>query len=261
MFTAMWWSVWWGWFAVWLAAVASLLALLLLGWWEVRRSRRPAGLDVTARICVYLDDRAIMDLYRMGRYTEALTQEVERTTRKTRGLTADISLPPTGAFSGSREKAEERISRYVQTHAPIDVIGVLVKAMERVDGIVHANLTALTVRDNGALARSLAAGGHSAPRAPRARLRDVEDYVLLRGRFRTVGRTPDTPEGATVFLAAYGNPEDPSQAAAVRVTCVTAGLSEAESRRRAFFGHCLGMVEDWNADEGVLEVHPIAIFQ
>ncbi|MEV6979564.1 hypothetical protein [Kitasatospora sp. NPDC093806] len=253
-----WWSVFWFDMTVWLLALGSLVALFVIAGQERRRARRTAGLDVTTKACVYLDDKGVMDLYRMGRYSEALTQEVER--RISRSVRAGGELPGTPVGLGA-DAAEERINRYVQTHAPIDVIGVIVKTLERGDGIVHANLRAGSVRKNRALQRWLEALEESGSRPSGVRLSEAEDYVLIRGQFRAVEPAPGTPAGTTVFLAPYADPEDLSRMGQVRITCATAGLAGGEDHRQTIASHCLGTVDGWNAAERLLEVHAIALFR
>ncbi|MDT3400094.1 hypothetical protein RKE29_26290 [Streptomyces sp. B1866] len=239
--------------------MASAVALAALGVREWRRRGAPANGSLTGSLCFYLHNEAVMDLYRMGRYTEALTQQVER---KTSGSTeARVESAVAGARAGvGRQRGEEKVSKYVSESSPIDVIGILVSALEDEDAIVYVNLVTGTVRHNGALARTLTATGRSVSQARDLRLRDVEDYVLLRARFRLAAHDPHRGPDETVFHAPYGNPEDPEDGPRVRVTCATEGLRNADVRRGTFSARCLGKVEDWNAEEGVLEVRAIAIF-
>ncbi|MFE6748392.1 hypothetical protein ACFVGM_21260 [Kitasatospora purpeofusca] len=242
----------------WLVAFGSLLGLLVLAGRELRRTRPPAGVDVTTKACVHLDDKAVMDIYRMGRYTAALTQEVEQ--RITRNLHFGGELPGTTVGIGT-EAAEERISRYVRSDAPIDVIGVIIKALDDRDGIIHANLLTGTVRKNRALARSLDAVEESGPRTPGVRLSQAEAYVLLRGKFQAVGPAAGTADGNLVFMARYTLPGDLSRTGRVRVTCTRPGLSDSEAGAQTRAGYCLGTVHGWDAAEAVLEVHAIAVFR
>ncbi|MFJ8046321.1 hypothetical protein ACIRBX_38015 [Kitasatospora sp. NPDC096147] len=260
MFSEMWSDVWWPWSLLWLLTAASLLALPVAGGLELRRRRRRSGLDLTARICVYLDHEAVMNLYRVGRYTEALTQQVEERTSGGRRFGADAPLPLGAVLSAGLERGEERVRSYVREQRPMDVIGVLVEALERVDGIVHADLGGLSVRENPALVRSFAPAGRWFGKGPaEVRLSEVDAYVLLRGTFRMVDPVP-VPGGSTVFLASYGPVAEPWPAAVVRVGCATAGLSGDPDHHRTFTGYCLGMVKEWNGAAGVLEVRAVAIF-
>ncbi|WP_405805209.1 hypothetical protein OG729_08155 [Streptomyces sp. NBC_00210] len=52
----------------------------------------------------------------------------------------------------------------------------------------------------------------------------------------------------------------PARSARVRVTCATEGLRN-QVPQRAFSARCLGKVQDWNAEDAVLEVQAMAIFR
>ncbi|MFF8837312.1 hypothetical protein [Streptomyces sp. NPDC015130] len=120
---------------------------------------------------------------------------------------------------------------------------------DRLRGFVAGHAPA--VDSSGGLASAYARGT--------VRLRDVGDFVLIRGRFRTTGE--DSADGpSTVFLAPYGDPADPSHGPRVRVTCATEGL-RAQVPQGTFSARCLDRVQEWNAAEGVLEVQAMAIFR
>ncbi|WP_327673434.1 hypothetical protein [Kitasatospora sp. NBC_00458] len=260
MFTKLWWSEWWHWLVLWSVAAGSLLFLAGHVGREALRSRRLTGPAVTDGICLYLDERGITDQYQTGRHSAALTQEVERRTSKTTG--AAVQVPGSGVEAHGAT-AEELVTRYVETHQPIEVIGVLVKVLEKDNGIVHANLKTGTVRNNAALARLLGGTGQYDPHTAVVLLSDAEDYVLLKGRFRTAHRTSTAPGGTTVFLASYGPATAATTAAApaahVRVVCDNAGLRTHDPSTE-FSGSCLGKVKSWNGEDGVLEVRAVAIF-
>ncbi|MFB6889300.1 hypothetical protein ACFCX4_08305 [Kitasatospora sp. NPDC056327] len=251
VFDDQWWSVFWPEMTTWVVALGLLLALLVIA---LREQRKPPGVDVITKACVYLDDRAVMDIYRMGRYTAALTQEVERRIR--RGAEANIT-----AFSAVAgvSMSEERIHRYVQVDGPIDVIGVIIKALDGRDGIIQADLRQGTVRKNRALARSKERTEEHGTGPALFRLSDAEDYVLLRGRFVAAEPSPDTAPGGTVFLAGYPGIADAP--ARIRVTCTSPGLSDIQPRAQTHAGYCLGTIQGWNPDTGTLDVHAIAVFR
>ncbi|WP_344175399.1 hypothetical protein [Streptomyces albidochromogenes] len=135
---------------------------------------------------------------------------------------------------------------------------MVMDVLEERNVIVHVDLPGGTIRRNAALARALADRPPAAGSGPQTtvRLRDIDDFVLIRGRFRKISETPES----TVFLAPYGDHEDPSRGARVRVTCATEGLRN-EVPRGTFSARCLGKVQDWNAEDGVLEVQAMAIFR
>ena len=66
--------------------------------------------------------------------------------------------------------------------------------------------------------------------------------------------------GRPVFLAPYGDPDDPARSARIRVTCATDGLRN-QVPQRTFSARCLGKVQDWNAEDAVPEVQAMAIFR
>nr|WSW41906.1 substrate-binding and VWA domain-containing protein [Streptomyces sp. NBC_01001] len=77
---------------------------------------------------------------------------------------------------------------------------------------------------------------------------------------RTPRSSAATRAGSTVFLAPYGDPADPSRGPRVRITCATEGLRN-QVPRGTFLARCLGKVQEWNPEEGVLEVQAMAIFR
>ncbi|MFC9429422.1 hypothetical protein [Streptomyces sp. NPDC056987] len=256
---AMWWSVWWPWALVWTATAVSLIIVAVLLVVVVRRYRRRLGQSSgkpTEGICFYLHDSAIMDLYQMGRYEKALEREVEHRISGSTDGSLRARIFGVGV-SGGRNVSREEISTYIESAKPIAVIGIIVDTLERADAIVHGDLRTRTITWNQALARTLdTIDRPGAGAEERVRLRDIEDFVSIRGRFRRAAQTPSR----TVFLAPYGDPEDPSQGPQVRVTCATDGLRNDDSNEGTFPARCLGKVRDWNPGTGELTVEAIAIF-
>lgn len=256
MFTEEWWSVWWPWMLLWLATAIVAVVLLLsvtLAWFT--RGRRGPDRNLTFSICFYLHDRSVMDHYQMRGYAAALRKEVEqRTSDATDG---SIRAKVFGVSAGAgRKDNSEIVSRYLEVAEPISVIGVIMDVLEAKDVIVHVDLVNQSVRRNAALTNALATLGGSGSSPGAVRLRDIEDFVLIRGRFRKISESPDS----TVLLAPYGDPDDPAQGPRVRVTCATEGLRN-EVPGGAFSARCLGKVQDWNAREAILEVQAMAIFR
>ncbi|MFB6893009.1 hypothetical protein ACFCX4_27280 [Kitasatospora sp. NPDC056327] len=282
MFSRLWFGQWWPMLLLWATAVASLLHLARCALLELR-DKRLTGLDLTQGICVYLDESAITDQFQMGRHAAALTQEVQH--RITRGGSAQVDVPGLPAGFGV-ERAEEMITHYVQTRTPVEVIGVLLKIIERDHGIIRANLKNGTVRRSPALVKLLGELGRADPMPRSTQLSHAEDYVLVKGRFRLAARTSDTPSGFTVFLAPYGGTAAPGTpgtdapgasgtsgtgltgaagtsggpAAHVRLVCANPGLRKNWPTGE-FSGSCLGKIRGWNGEDGALDVHPVAIFQ
>ncbi|MFJ3876474.1 hypothetical protein ACIPW5_03325 [Streptomyces sp. NPDC090077] len=249
-----WWGVWWPWMLVWLLTAGGALTLLVLAVSWFTGGRRSAGRDLTYSICFYLHEKSVMDHYQMRGYAAALRREVEQRTSDSKDGTIRTKVFGVGADAGRRENREV-VSRYLEVAEPISVIGLVMDVLEEKDVIVHVDLVTRTVLRNKALAKALAAAPGPG-RARDVRLRDIEDFVLVRGRFRRIGDTPD----GTVFLAPYGDPEDPARGPRVRVTCATEGLRN-EVPRGPFSARCLGKVQDWNAEDAVLEVQAMAIFR
>ncbi|WP_327387907.1 hypothetical protein [Streptomyces sp. NBC_01207] len=255
-----WWGVWWPWMLVWLLTAGGVLTLVVLAVSWFTGVGRSAGQNLTYSICFYLHEKSVMDHYQMRGYAAALRREVEQRTSDSKDGTIRTKVFGVGADAGRRENREV-VSRYLEVAEPISVIGLVMDVLEEKDVIVHVDLVNQTVLRNKALTKALTAAPEVRPARPGPanrdiRLRDIEDFVLIRGRFRKIG---DTPEG-TVFLAPYGDPEDPARGPRVRVTCATEGLRN-EVPRGPFSARCLGKVQDWNAEEAVLEVQAMAIFR
>ncbi|MEV6396233.1 hypothetical protein AB0M39_15895 [Streptomyces sp. NPDC051907] len=250
-----WWGVWWPWLLLWLSTALGLVALVASAIAWLVRGRGGEGRDLTYSICFYLHDRSVMDHYQMRGYAAALRKEVEQRTSDGRDGNIRASVLGLSAGGGRRDNSEV-VSKYLEVAEPISVIGTIMHVLEEEDVIVHADLVNQTVRRNVALAAGLASlGGTRSARDP-VRLRDIEDFVLIRGRFRKISESPES----TVFLAPYGDPDGAGETPRVRVTCATEGLRN-EVPRGAFSARCLGKVQDWNADEAVLEVQAMAIFR
>ncbi|MFF8957605.1 hypothetical protein [Streptomyces sp. NPDC014894] len=256
VWTEEWWSVWWPWMLVWLLTAAGALTLLtapvlLL----LARRRRGRDRNLTYSICFYLHDRSVMDHYQMRNYTAALRKEVEQRTSDSADGTIRATVFGVSAGGGKRDN-KEIVSKYLEVAEPISVIGVIMDVLEAKDVIVHVDLVNQTVRRNAALAGALSLRGGPGPAPQDVRLRDIEDFVLIRGRFRKISESPDS----TVLIAPYGDPDDPARGPRVRLVCVTEGLRN-EVPDGAFSARCLGKVQDWNAPEQILEIQAMAIFR
>ncbi|MEU1890284.1 hypothetical protein [Streptomyces pristinaespiralis] len=257
VFSEMWWSVWWPWMLLWLLTAAGAGVLLVLAVARLAGGRRGGARNLTYSICFYLHDRSVMDHYQMRGYAAALRREVEQRTSDSKDGTIRATVFGLSAGGGRRDNSEI-VSKYMEVAEPISVIGIIMDVLEENDVIVHVDLAGGTVRRNAALTRALAnrPGGEGRSSQQDVRLRDIEDFVLIRGRFRKISRSDES----TVLLAPYGDPDDPSQGPRVRVTCATEGLRN-EVPSGTFSARCLGKVQDWNAEEAVLEVQAMAIFR
>ncbi|MFJ2262703.1 hypothetical protein ACIOKD_31100 [Streptomyces sp. NPDC087844] len=257
---AQWWGVWWAWMTVWLVTAAGLVtlgAVLVRHVRERGRGRRSVGQRSAYSVCFYLDEKAVMDLYRIGNYSAALEQAVEHRTNVNTSVGLWGRLLP-WTVKASRDVTQEKFSSYVAKSEPISVIGMLLDAFERADVIVHADLRTGDVTPNRALAEAL---GPDAGRGGVA-LSDIEEFVSVRGRFLVEpgsepGAESETAEGI-VLRAPYG---DPGQPAHVRVTCAAGGLRNERLNGGTFQARCLGKMTGWREDTREVTLEAIAIFR
>ena len=191
-----------------------------------------------------------MDLYQSGGYGDALRREVEERIGTTSDGQFALKVHDVGV-GGTRGRAREVVSRYISTAEPIAVIGVLLKALESVDGVVHVDLHDRTVLRGNALEHA------GRQRGGTVRLRDIDAYVSVRGMFRLAGRTDTT----AVLLACFGDPDDPAEGPQVRVECHNDGLRHTHIPDDPFHARCLGRVQAWRAREAEWVIRPVAIFQ
>lgn len=254
VFDAGWRAVWWPWLLAWAATAVLLVATVVIV--IVHRRRDVAATARRHQISFYLDENSVMDLYRQygGKYKAALRQEVQERISSSREIELTADLAPLQA-GGKRGVNSEVFRTYIEKAEPITVVTIIVDVLEHAGDIVHVNLPKREVTAGEALDKAL----HADLERPTAgvRLRDLEAFVSIQGRFRATHRT-DT---ATTFDAPYGDPDDPTDGPQVRLICAASGLRGAEVPAGPFRARCLGRVEDWNPDSGRLIVHPIAIFR
>ncbi|MEU6031029.1 hypothetical protein ABZ825_29110 [Streptomyces tauricus] len=254
---AQWWGVWWPWMTVWLVTAAGLVtlgAVLVRHVRERRRGRRSVGQRSAYSVCFYLDEKAVMDLYRIGNYSAALEQAVEHRTNVNTSVGLWGKLLP-WTVKANRDVTQEKFSSYVAKSEPISVIGMLLDAFERADVIVHADLRTGDVIPNRALAEALGPGADLGGVA----LSDIEEFVSLRGRFLV---EPETDAGSAqeiVLRAPYG--DDPERPAHVRVTCAAGGLRNERFNNVSFQARCLGKMTGWHPDTREVTLEAIAIFR
>ncbi|MBP2334665.1 hypothetical protein [Saccharothrix coeruleofusca] len=247
----LWWSVWWPWAAVWLTTALALVvaAVVLVLAWRARHRYAPRA-EVPG-LTLYLDEKAVMDLYQVGGYGDAMAKEVVDRV----GVTKDGKIALKGldmGLEGARASGREVVKTYIENYEPIAVVGLLLDALESGDGVVHVDLRDRTVRGTPALVRAL---GEESART--ARLRRIDTYVSVRGVFRVA----EEGSGTTVLLAPFGDPDDPEEGPQVRVECQSAGLRDDVVPDGVFNARCLGKVQSWKARDGELVIRPIAVFQ
>ena len=250
---ALWWSVWWPWAVVWLVTALAIAVAAGVGLWAWRSRRRFAASREVPGLTIYLHEKSVMDLYQVGRYGDAMTKEVVDRV----GVTKDGKIALKGldlGVEGARTSGREVVKTYIEQYEPIAVVGVLLDALESAAGVVHVDLRDLTVRRNTALEQHLEQ--HSAP-ADVVRLRRIDSYVSVKGVFRVAS----DDDGTTVFLAPFGDPDDPEAGPQVRVECYNGGLRDDVVPEGGFRAQCLGRVQAWKADSRELVIRPIAMFQ
>ncbi|MFF8406502.1 hypothetical protein ACF06P_33330 [Streptomyces sp. NPDC015684] len=252
-----WWSAWWGAMAWWLAALAGLLVLL---GYAVRREvvRRREGPGDPSYLPLYLDNDAVMGLFKLGNYRTALRKEVEERRIRNAGFLAAIPLVSL-LFRVTGGSSTEVVAKYVEKSEPISVIGLLLSVLRQGDALVEVRLRADsgTVTPNRALLRELSRTAGGAAPAAEVPLSEIGEFVMVTGRFEA----GDRREAALVMRAPYG---DGGPAARLRVVLRADGLltPDRELPEGQFQAHCLGKVTSWDprAREIVLQ-YPVAVFR
>jgi hypothetical protein len=234
------------------AITASIAAVVIAGAYlaAVRRSRRstvPVA-NLIKGICVYLRDEYVMDLYQQGDF-KALEQEVEETSRRNQEGNVAAEVRGVGARS-ARKAEEEKVTRYIRKEQPITVIRVIVDDLVRADNIVAVDLIDMRFEPGPALDQALRGS-----RRRVAHLRDLDTFVLVRGRFRETAKTADT----VTFSAPYGDAAPQPTTPQVDATCVTARLRHRVPEG-PFLARCLGRIQ-WDPETRDLTIDPIAIFR
>ncbi|MGW1806377.1 hypothetical protein [Streptomyces sp. NPDC002078] len=244
-----WWSAWWGAMIWWLAAFAGLLVLAVL---VVRRAlvrirRTP---EDPHYLPLYLDNDAVMDVFKMRNHQAALRKEVEERNVRNTGCLAAIPVLSL-MFQLTGDRTTEIVAKYVEDSQPIQVIGLLLSVLRRGDGLAQVRLgqDSATVTPNRAL---LGAGVTSD-----VVLSEIGEFVMITGRFEA-----QDPQGETLVMRApYGDGE---RSARLRVVLRPAGLRPPGRQlpEGQFRAHCLGKVTTWRPDtrEVVLQ-YPVAVFQ
>ncbi|MFE2756707.1 hypothetical protein ACFXGA_32400 [Actinosynnema sp. NPDC059335] len=246
---ALWWSVWWPWAVVWIVTALALVVAAGVAVWAWRSRRRYAPPREAPGLTIYLHEKSVMDLYQVGRYGDAMTKEVVDRV----GVTKDGKIALKGldlGLEGARTSGREVVKTYIEQYEPIAVVGLLLDALESASAVVHVDLRDLTVLRNAALEQHLREGDA-------VRLRRIDSYVSVKGVFRVASDR----DGTTVFLAPFGDPDDPEEGPQVRVECHHTGLRDDVVPEGGFQARCLGKVQAWKADAQQLVIRPIAMFQ
>ncbi|PSL52438.1 hypothetical protein B0I31_113110 [Saccharothrix carnea] len=246
---ALWWSVWWPWAVVWLVTVLAVVATIGVTVWAWRSRHRFAPAREVPGLTIYLHEKSVMDLYQVGGFGDAMAKEVVDRV----GVTKDGKIALRGldlGVEGVRTSGREVVKTYIEQYEPIAVVGLLLDALESASAVVHVDLGDLTVLRNTALEQR-------AQTPDVVRLRRLDAYVSVKGVFRVVS----DGDGTTVFLAPFGDPDDPEDGPQVRVECYHSGLRDDVVPEGGFRAQCLGRVQAWKADSRELVIRPIAMFQ
>ncbi|MEU6505255.1 hypothetical protein [Streptomyces sp. NPDC046942] len=256
-----WWSAWWGAMVWWLVAFAGLLVLGVL---VVRRAltRLRKAPEDPHYLPLYLDNDAVLDVFKLGNYRSALRREVEVRNVRNTGCLASIPLLSL-MFQLTGDRTTEIVAKYVEESEPISVIGLLLSVLRRGDGLVRVRLRRDepgTVTPNRALLGSGSGGGSGGAGtgvAGEVVLSEIGEFVMVTGRFEAQDSLGDT----LVMRAPYG---DGAHSAHLRVVLRVDGLRSPGRQlpEGQFQAHCLGKVTTWRPDtrEVVLQ-YPVAVFQ
>lgn len=234
-----------------ISIAAALAALAIAGAYlaTVRRSRlTPVPIaNLIKGIPVYLRDEYVMGLYQQGDF-EALEREVEQTSRH--GTEGNVGAEVRGVGArAARKDEEEKVTRYIRKEQPITVIRVIVDDLVRTNNIVAVDLIDMRFDPGAALDQALRGS-----RQRTAHLRDLDTWVLVRGRFREIARTSET----VTFAAPYEGSAPVATAPRVNITCVADRLRHVPVG--SFLARCLGRVQ-WDPETEELSIDPIAIFR
>ncbi|KUN08735.1 hypothetical protein AQI95_06905 [Streptomyces yokosukanensis] len=240
----------------WLAAFAGLLVLGALALRRVlgRLGKPPEDPNYQP---LYLDNDAVMSLFKMGNYKSATRREVEERRMRNAGCLAAIPLLSL-LFKVTGGSSTEIVAKYVESSEPISVIGLLLSVLRRKDALVEVELgrNSGTVAPNHVLSRKLARSAPPAGAGQEVVLTEIGEFVMVTGRFEAAGERGET----LVMRAPYG---DGDSSAHLRVVLRGDGLRRPDRRLPGgqFPAHCLGKVTSWDpeARESVLE-YPIAVF-
>lgn len=235
-----------------ITAGAALAAAVIAGAYRVTE-RRQQRLTVPVAtlikgICIYLRDEYVMDLYQQGDF-KALEQEVEEKSRHNKEGDFSAEIHGVGGRLG-RLAEDEKVTRYIRREQPITVIRVIVDDLVRTDNIVEVDLINQSLEPGPALDRALRNS-----RQHSARLRDLDTFVLVRGRFRELSKTADK----ITFAAPFGDPAELAGEPRVSVNCEAARFRHSYPQG-SFLARCLGRVQ-WEPGTGELSIDPIAIFR
>ncbi|MBP2320951.1 hypothetical protein JOF56_001336 [Kibdelosporangium banguiense] len=245
----LWWSVWWPWVVVLVVGVAALIA----GGWTFMVARRARHRFAPVRTVrgspFYLDQPEVEGICRANTLVGLVAKEVTRTV----GVTKDGKLALPGAsLDVGKATSSQIVETYIEKKEAIDVVGVLLNALDDGAELLHANLGNRTMERGAALERAMAKTGEAS-----GRLHKLKSYVLVEGEFQYA----EDGDGSVIFKAPIGNPADPGDKSRMRVECEEAWLVKKDraTSKVPFDAVCFGrMLPFWEEPE--LTIRPIVIF-
>jgi hypothetical protein len=247
----MWWAAWWPWMVVWLATMLAVIAAAGTLYWR-RRATRPPG-QKPPGICVYLDDKRIMDIWQIDTHGSANKIEVEEKISSGKKATIGIKL---ASMSADADRSADREVTHKSTKIvnAVAVIDIILDILKSADNVVDIDLIDSCLTPNAALSRKLSAG--PAPKvAGLASLDGFKGYVSVRGKFQ---KETSDPAQTTTTTFSISNGDD-SRKPPVRVICTSVGMRDHPETD--FTARCISPVLGWNPRTQVLTVDPIAIFR
>ncbi|MFT7841602.1 hypothetical protein Q5530_36170 [Saccharothrix sp. BKS2] len=222
--------------------VLAVLAALGVVVVNLRRGRGPVPVP---GLPLLLNKGRVMSLYQGGGYGDALVREVQERVTVTRDGKLQIGVRLVDLVGGGSVE-HQIVNTYVKHAEPVEVLGVVMKALDSARGIVHVDLANLRVQTNAVWRRTRLSELGDGPR-------DV--YVSVKGKFRLA----KGPDDKIVFLAAIGKD---GSGANVRMECSGEDIHlDDEIPEGVFYARCLGKAQPWRGEAGELDILPVAIFQ
>jgi hypothetical protein len=236
------------WILIGVGAVLVVVAVLL----HVRSGRRPRDTPGTIgehEFLVYLNETTVMDILQYRGDVPALKRLVEQYTRESAEGRGEVKAHWFG-LGGSRTRDGETTESYEAEERPITAIRTVVRALEAADAIVYADFHTGEVHAH----RSLAGGA-----AEHAKLSDTRMFLSVDGLFEHYEEGEGADGDHLRLRAPY-----PSGDAHVRVKIARSGVRERTvlpAKNVSFRARVLGKVENWDEEDGVLEMWALAIFR
>ncbi|MFF4415328.1 hypothetical protein ACFYY8_22590 [Streptosporangium sp. NPDC001559] len=252
-----------------------IISFLVLGTTVIKEERARRERFVARRpyynYCCYLDSEAIMNLFVIGRYSESLEQEIQKTmTREFQsGLRAGVGQVEANV---GKKVTEEEVSSFVSRSEPPTVIRLIIDTLERADPVVVVDLEKLRIAlPAGRLPSVLRSRRDS---LGSLRLSELSGYVWLTGWLRpgpgrstSDGEEPAPAEEPTaddrksppsLFLLC-GDEAESDRGPLVPLTCASEWL-DGDAPKEPFRAQCFGKIE---ARPGTREpvMRPLAIFR